>query len=226
PRFVDAHLALADALAGLGEHGEAIEVYDQLLRIDRTNAQAAHNRDVLERARAQARANRWLGRDRDALSSSALVGQSGMKLEAAWSAPSSTAKREALVPRLLHRWPAERTERWSDRVADLYVDIAAGLIRAVTLVLRDPEAAARQPDRWGLQLVGGGEGRDVDYATGAHVALIRDALGLTLTESARIWRTLAGSEARIIVDDAVVERATIAAPDDGRELAGVRVARR
>ncbi|MCC7535288.1 MAG: tetratricopeptide repeat protein, partial [Deltaproteobacteria bacterium] len=42
PRFVDAHLALADALAGLGEHGEAIEVYDQLLRIDRTNAQAAH----------------------------------------------------------------------------------------------------------------------------------------------------------------------------------------
>src|SRR5262249_32415187 len=46
PKFADARRTLADALASMGEHERAIAEIDELLKIDRTSEQAAHNREV------------------------------------------------------------------------------------------------------------------------------------------------------------------------------------
>lgn len=224
PRFLDAHVALGDALAALGEHDEAIAVLDAVLRLDRTNEGAAHNREVLARARDEAQRGRLLGRDHGAIERGALVRQSGMKLEAAWAAPDVAGTRATLLPRLRHRWPEDRLERWSDRISDLFVVLAGGTVRSLMLVLRDPAAAAAEPDRWGLQLVGDhGPERTVDYATAVHLALLRDALGVSLTRAARLWRELVAGAAVVHVDDARVERATLRDPGGGgAELPGLR----
>src|SRR5689334_19344356 len=62
PKFADAHKTLADVLASMGEHEQAIGVLDDLLRVERTNEQAALNREVLTRALAEMRERRLLGK--------------------------------------------------------------------------------------------------------------------------------------------------------------------
>src|SRR6185436_19992784 len=60
PALADARRTLADALASMGEHEGAIAELTALLEIERTNEQAAHNRDVLVRALAEMQHHRLL----------------------------------------------------------------------------------------------------------------------------------------------------------------------
>ena len=61
-RFADAQKDAGRLLATMGEHEQAILVLDDLLRLERTNEQAAANREVLAQALDEMLARRLLGR--------------------------------------------------------------------------------------------------------------------------------------------------------------------
>ena len=65
-------------LATLGEHEQAILVLDDLLRLERTNEQAAANREILARALDEMLARRLLGKTEQQVKTSALVQQGGL----------------------------------------------------------------------------------------------------------------------------------------------------
>src|ERR1700722_9322992 len=69
-KHLDARKTLADALATIGEHERAIGVLDELLEVDPTNEKAALNREVLDRALAEMRARRLIGKSTKELEAS------------------------------------------------------------------------------------------------------------------------------------------------------------
>jgi tetratricopeptide (TPR) repeat protein len=73
PDLVDARRTLADLYATMGEHERAVEQLEALLARERSDEQAAHNRDVLLRALAEMNARRLLGKTEHELELSALV---------------------------------------------------------------------------------------------------------------------------------------------------------
>src|SRR6185369_16080993 len=79
PKFSDAKKTLADILASMGEHEQAIAVLDDLLRVERTNEQAAVNREVLVKALEELKARRLLGKTEREVETSALVQEGQMK---------------------------------------------------------------------------------------------------------------------------------------------------
>src|SRR6185436_3592029 len=79
PELADAHRTLADTLASMGEHEGAIAALTELLKLERSNEQAAHNRDVLMRALEEMRHHRLLGKGLQELEASALVTEGGFR---------------------------------------------------------------------------------------------------------------------------------------------------
>jgi len=63
----------------MGEHEQAIGVLDDLLRVERTNEQAAINREVLTRALAEMRERRLLGKTEKEIERCALVQEGQLK---------------------------------------------------------------------------------------------------------------------------------------------------
>lgn len=199
PALLDARRTLADALAGLGEHEAALAELTAVLAIDRTDEQAAHNREVLARALAEMQRRRLLGKGLEALEASALMVEGGFR-----SAGASEGAARFVAP--LVEVYARRDE--------------AGAIDALHLVLTDPERAARTEDDVFHVTVVAQDGRRVaaDYGTALTLTFLREALGCPLTQASAIYARLLAGEAEVEWGGATVGFASV-------PRHGIRVAR-
>jgi tetratricopeptide (TPR) repeat protein len=217
PRHLDARKTLADSLAGIGEHQQAIAVLDELLDVDRTNEQAAANREVLERALVEMRERRLIGKTLKDLEASALV-QAGQM------------KRRGRT--LFGRGPKDAREaRYVNALAELYASLAAdGTIEEAFLVLGDPTKASEKRDNAFQVTVVTKDGRrePASYATAISLTFLREVMGVPMTQAGELYaRLLAGADA---VDfGGLAARFTSRAPSESSKepaLNGLLVARR
>ena len=213
PKLVDARRTLADALATIGEHERAVEELTRLLEIDRTNEQAAKNREVLGRALDEMRGRRLLGKTSRELEASALVQEGQLK-------------RKGRVP---EETPGTEITRWARPLVELYVTtIEGGIIDAMTLVLTDPDrAAAEEDDAFRVTAIGDdGATRTTNLATAASITFLREALGCPMTQASALYARLLGGESGVAWGGAAVSWKTIPRPEKPTELRhGLSVAR-
>ncbi len=184
PKLMDARRTLADAYATIGEHERAVEELTRLLEIERTNEQAAKNREVLVRALEEMRSRRLLGKTARELEQSALVQEGQLK-------------RKGRVPEEV---PGTEVVRWTRPLVELYVTTGeGGIIDAMTLVLTDPDrAAAEEDDAFRVTVIGDdGEARTTNLATAASITFLREALGCPMTQASALYARLLGGEADV-----------------------------
>ncbi|MCC6553438.1 MAG: tetratricopeptide repeat protein [Polyangiaceae bacterium] len=183
PAHADARLTLADALAGAGEHEQAIAELEALLSppvrgADRPAERAARNLEVLRHALAEMRARRLLGKTERDLERSALVVEAGFKRRG----PVTAAGGEQLV-------------RWTAPLLELHVALDAAAppsIRSIHLALTDPGRAARAEDDTFKVTVIAKDGRrePVDFGTAASLTFLREALGCPMTQASELLARL------------------------------------
>jgi tetratricopeptide (TPR) repeat protein len=188
PKFADARKTLADVLAAMGEHEQAIAELDALLLIERTNEQAAINREVLVKALEEMSARRLLGKTERELERSALVQEGQLK-------------RRGEVPRSDDDPPAvTRVIRYGKGLAEIWVGMTAeGMMARLMLVLTDPEKAAKKRDDVFRVTVVGTTGRrePANYATAITLTFLREALGAPMTQASELYARLLGGEKSI-----------------------------
>jgi tetratricopeptide (TPR) repeat protein len=213
PRLTDARRTLADALATLGEHERAVEELTKLLEIERTNEQAAKNREVLQRALAEMQARRLLGKTERDLEASALV-QEG-RLE-----------RKARVPEEV---PGTQVVRYGRPLFELYVTLdGQGAISAMTLVLTDPaRAAAEEDDAFRVTAIGDdGKARTTNLATAMSLTFVREALGCPMTQATALYGRLLAGEPTVEWGGATLSWKSLQRPDKPTETRhGLSIAR-
>jgi Tfp pilus assembly protein PilF len=184
PGHLDARRTLADALAGVGEHEEAIAELEAVLARAPSDEQAAHNREVLVHALAEMREHRLLGKTEQELDRSALVQQGQLK-------------RKGQIP-------AEKEGglafRYGAPLVELFVTYAPDrTIEQLMLLLTDPDRAARAVDDLFEVTVVASDGRRVpaDFGTGVSLTFLREALGCPMTAASTLYaRLLAAGEGR------------------------------
>jgi tetratricopeptide (TPR) repeat protein len=184
PRLGDARRTLADALATMGEHERAVEELTKLLELERTNEQAAKNREVLLRVLHEMRSRRLLGKTERELEASALVQEGQLKRKG--RVPEETAGTEVV--------------RYTRPLLELYVTFdAQHAISAMTLVLTDPERAAQEEDElFRVTAIGDdGTARTTNLATAASITFLREALGCPMTEASALYGRMLGGEATV-----------------------------
>jgi tetratricopeptide (TPR) repeat protein len=194
---LDARKTLADALASIGEHEQAIVVLDDLLEVDRTNERAAENREVLERALVEMRARRLLGKTVKELEASALI-QAGQLKRRGKGLLGRVA--DVTTAALLRRAPEakeENKERYSNALLELYATFAPApeqTIRSLFFVLLDPDAANRKRDNaFQVTVVAKDGSREpATYATAASLTFLREAMGMPMTRAAELYGQLLG----------------------------------
>jgi tetratricopeptide (TPR) repeat protein len=179
-KHLDARKTLADALASIGEHERAIEVLDELLSVDPTNEKAALNREVLDRALAEMRARRLVGKTTKELEASAMVQAGQMKRRGKAS--------------------AEHVVRYSNALSELVVTLAEdGSIVSLFFVLSDPDAANRKRDASFQVTVVAKDGRrePASFATAATLTFLREAMGVPMTRAAELYARLLATAASV-----------------------------
>lgn len=210
PALVDAHRTLADALAAMGEHEEAIEELDRVLALEPTNEAAAKNREVLERALGEMKSHRLLGRTARELEASALVELGAMKNKGEVTGVSPL-----------------KTVRYAVPLVELYASFdEGGAIDALLLVLPDPARAAKAEDETFRVTVVAEDGtkRAADLGTGATLTFLREALGCPMTTASALYARLLGGEEALEWAGARVEFGSVERERGGGRH-GVRVAR-
>ena len=204
PGLVDAHKTLADLLASMGEHEQAIAELEALLGLERTNEQAAHNRDVLVRALADMRARRLLGKTERELELSALVQEGQLKRKG----------------RVGTAGGPEEVVRYAAPLAEIWVTFDAGkVIRSLMLVLPHPERAAATADDAFRVTVVGQDGTHVaaNYATAVSLTFLREALGCPMTHASELYGRLLRREEGVEWGGATMEFASVPRPDKPAE---------
>jgi tetratricopeptide (TPR) repeat protein len=204
PGLLDARKTLADALASIGEHEAAIAELSALLDADRRNEQAARNREVLERALVEMKSRRLLGRTTRELDQSALFGEAQFRRK---EGGRTEDDREML------RFVAPMTE--------LYVTLGAGSeIESMMLVLTDPAKASRVEDEVFKVTVIGKDGsrKAANYATGASITFVREALGCPMTQASELYSRLVGGEPSVEWGGAILSFASAPRPDKPTEI--------
>lgn len=188
PKFADARKTLADILAAMGEHEQAIAELDALLLVERTNEQAAINREVLAKALEEMRARRLLGKTEREVEKSALVQEGQLK-------------RRGEIPRADDEPPnVARVVRYGKGLAEMLVALTAeGAVSRLMLVLVDPEKAAKKRDDVFRVTVVGTSGRrePANYATAVTLTFLREALGAPMTQASELYARLLGGEKSI-----------------------------
>jgi tetratricopeptide (TPR) repeat protein len=188
PKFADARKTLADVLAAMGEHEQAIAELDALLLIERTNEQAATNREVLAKALEEMRARRLLGKTEREIDLSALVQEGQLKRRG--EVPRSDDDPDAIA----------RVVRYGKGLAEMWVGLSSeGTIARLMLVLVDPEKAAKKRDDVFRVTVVGTSGRrePANYATAVTLTFLREALGAPMTQASELYARLLGGEKSI-----------------------------
>lgn len=213
PQLADARLTLADALAGMGEHEGAIAELTALLAFDRANEKAAHNREVLERALAEMKKSRLLGKGQKELEASALLS------EGAFRKKGPVQIEGAPVGSLTVRYLAPLVEVYATFDAD-------HAIASLLLVLTDPDRAARAEDDVFKVTVIAQDGRRVpaNFATAVTLTFLREALGCPMTQASELYARLLGGEASLEWAGAQLAFDSVPRPDRPSERRhGVRV---
>ena len=207
PQFIDARRTLVDALAGIGEHAQAIDAIDELLQVAPRDEQAALNREVLVSALSQMATHRLLGKHEGDLEKCALVHEGQMK-------------RKGRLP--------DGAVRYAAKLADLLVTYVGeppdAHVESLMLLLPDPERAAKARDQaYGVTVVGkDGRRGPADYATAVTLTFLREALGVPLTQAGVFYGRLLGGEARIDYGGASVRFASRPhATEEGEEAHGL-----
>ncbi|WP_438004799.1 tetratricopeptide repeat protein [Sorangium sp. So ce321] len=187
PGFSDARLTLADALASIGEHEQALGELEALLARERSHERAARNREVLQRALAEMRARRLLGKTERELARSALVVEAQLRRREQLPAPEAAGEGAA---RQLVRYTAPLLELYA--TLDAGGGPGSGVIEALHLVLTDPDRAARAEDDVFKVTVISEDGRQtpVNYATGVSLTFLREALGCPMTQASALYASL------------------------------------
>jgi tetratricopeptide (TPR) repeat protein len=188
PKFADARKTLADVLAAMGEHEQAIAELDALLQIERTNEQAAINREVLAKALEEMSARRLLGKTEHEVERSALVQEGQLK-------------RRGEIPRADDD-PASvtRVVRYGKGLGEMLVGLTSGgQIARLMLVLVDPvKAAKKRDDVFRVTVVGtSGRREPANYATAITLTFLREALGAPMTQASELYARLLGGEKSI-----------------------------
>lgn len=214
PTLSDARRTLADALATMGEHERAVSELTALLEIERTNEQAAKNREVLLRALEEMKAHRLLGKTEHELQLSALVQEGQLK-------------RKGLVPEEV---PGTQIVRYTRPLFELYVTLDAnGVIETMTLVVTDPaRAAAEEDDTFRVTAIGDdGKSRTTNLATAASITFLREALGCPMTQATALYGRLLGGEEAAEWGGATIAWKSLPRPDRPDETRhGLSVARK
>lgn len=205
PGLLDARRTLADALASIGEHEAAIDELTALLDADRRNEQAARNREVLSRALVEMKARRLLGRTPRELEQSALFSEAQFRKKEG----GEVEGREVL------RFVAPMTELYVTLGAD-----AGRSMEALMLVLTDPAKAARAEDEVFKVTVIGKDGsrKAANYATGASITFVREALGCPMTHASELYSRLVGGEPSVEWGGAILSFASAPRPDKPSEM--------
>lgn len=189
PELTDARRTLADALAGLGEHEAAIAELTAVLRIDRTDEQAAKNREVLAHAQRAMLDARLLGRSVRDLEASALLVTGGFRSRGPVAIEGA------------------RVLRWTAPLVEVYATLdAAEAIDALLLVLTDPARAAREDgEAFRVTVIAeGGRRAPADLGTALTLTFLREALGCPLTQASTIYGRLVRGEDAIAWGGAIV----------------------
>lgn len=202
-RLIDARRTLSDALASIGEHESAIAELNQILQIERSDERAAHNRDVLRRALAEMKAQRLLGKSERELEQSALYGEGQFR------------QREGgqINGKDVRRYIAPMTE--------LYVTLSSErTIESMMLVFSKPDEAARAADdTFYVKVIGeDGSKKAANYATGASLTFIREAIGCPMTQASELYRQLLSGEQKAEWGGAVLRFSSMPRPDKPSEL--------
>jgi len=217
PNFADARKTLADLLATMGEHEQAIAELDALLLIERTNEQAAVNREVLARALDEMSARRLLGRTEREVERSALVQEGQLK-------------RRGEIPRAEDDPPeVARVVRYGKGLAEMLVGLTAeGSVAKLMLVLVDPvKAAKKRDDVFRVTVVGtSGRREPANYATAITLTFLREALGAPMTQASEFYARLLGGETSVDWSGARLSFGTVPNPTGkGDPLHGLSVTR-
>ena len=217
PKFADARKTLADLLAAMGEHEQAIAELDALLLIERTNEQAAANREVLAKALDEMSARRLLGRTEREVERSALVQEGQLK-------------RRGEIPRADDDPPdVARVIRYGKGLAEMLVGLTAeGSVAKLMLVLVDPvKAAKKRDDVFRVTVVGtSGRREPANYATAITLTFLREALGAPMTQASELYARLLGGEKSVDWSGARLAFASVPNPaGKGEPLHGLSVAR-
>ncbi|HEY3592697.1 MAG TPA: tetratricopeptide repeat protein, partial [Polyangiaceae bacterium] len=200
PAFGDPKKTLADLLASMGEHEEAIAVLDDLLRIERTNERAAQNREVLAKALEEMRARRLLGKTERELLQSALVQQGQL------------TKRESGPPGDGEPRGVTSVLRYGNRMSELFASITdAGTIARLLLVLLDPEKAAKKrDDAFRVTVVGkNGKREPANLATALSLTFLRESLGAPMSRASELYARLLAEPKGIPAGDAAIGFASL-----------------
>ena len=209
--LVDARLTLADALAAMGEHEGAIAELDALLAIDRTNEQAAHNREVLARALDEMKKHRLLGKGQRELEASALVTEGAFRSKGAVDEARTVLRYTAPLVELLATF-----------------DQAPAIVSLI-LVLTDPDRAGRSEDDVFKVTVVAEDGHTMpaDFATAITLTFLREALGCPMTQASALYQRLLGGEAKVEWGGALLAFDSVPRADKPSERRhGLRVNRR
>jgi Flp pilus assembly protein TadD len=217
PKFTDARKTLADLLAAMGEHEQAIAELDALLLVERTNEQAAINREVLAKALAEMSARRLLGKTEHEIERSALVQEGQLK-------------RRGEIPRSDDDPPlVTRVVRYGKGLAEMLVGLTAeGAVAKLMLVLVDPvKAAKKRDDVFRVTVVGtSGRREPANYATAITLTFLREALGAPMTQASELYARLLGGEKSIDWSGAKLAFGTVPNPTGkGDPVHGLSVTR-
>lgn len=195
PSFADARHTLADALASVGELAEAIDVLDAWLRVERRDERAAANREVLAGALEAMTRARLLGRPLRVVEASEVVGRARL------------VQKESLA-----LGDARRLVRFGAPLAELHVALDRDEhATSFFLVFPRPERAAREPgDEFRIGVVAdGAAGPSPSLATAMSLTLLREALGVPLTQASALYARLVGGEANVAWGGARARFATV-----------------
>lgn len=214
PGWPDPKKTLADTLAAMGEHEQAIAVLDDLLRIERTNEQAAQNRDVLAKALEELSAHRLLGKTEREIDKSALVQEGQLKrkgrIEGALVGKESDGSGGGFAE-------SRTTLRYVNNACEMLAHFAEdGTVSALLLALDNPEKAAKKRDSVFQVTVVNKSGRrePADLATGLTLTFLREALGAPMTEASELYaRLLANPRTPVSWSGARIRFATVPRPD-------------
>jgi tetratricopeptide (TPR) repeat protein len=212
PAFASARSTLADALASMGEHEGAIAELEALLTIDRTNEQAAHNRDVLRHALDEMLKHRLIGRGQQELEASALITEGAFR-------------KKGPVP----GEGAGLTVRYAAPLVEVYASFDVDhAIHTLLLVLTDPDRAAKsEDDTFKVTVIAeDGHREPVSFATAVSLTFLREALGCPMTQASAIYARLLGGETTLTWGAATLTWDTVPRPDKPSEPRhGIRVSR-
>ncbi|MBK8251564.1 MAG: tetratricopeptide repeat protein [Polyangiaceae bacterium] len=204
PHLMDARRTLADALAALGEHESAVTELTHLLEVERSNEQAAKNREVLLRALAEMKQKRLLGKTENDLFSSALVQEGQLK-------------RKGRVP---DEDPNIELVRYTRPFFELYVAYdTEHKITRLTLVVTDPTRAAEEQDEaFKVTAIGDdGKTRTTNLVTAMSLTFVREALGCPMTQATSLYGRLLGGEPKVEWGGAAIGWKSIPRPDKPTE---------